>query len=159
MATWGEFEQRAPELAETGARLLGAPDGHSESWLGIGFLATVRPDGAPRLAPVSAIVAAGHLMIAAVPPKRRDLERDPRCVLHAFLGADDAEFSLRGRAIAVEDAALEAAARAAVEGTGILADPASRERLFVLDIEQARGAAWRNVGKPGTYAERSTFTA
>jgi hypothetical protein len=156
LVTWGEFEQRAPELATAGARLLGgSPD--EASWLGIGFIATVRSDGGPRLAPVSAIVTRGRLLVAAVPPKRRDLERDGRYVLHAFLGADDAEFSVRGRARGVTDPELAEAAREAVAGTGIFSDPASKEALFELEIQGADGAVWENVGKPGTRPVRRTW--
>ena len=43
MLTWAEFAHARPDLAEAGRRLL------YQFGVGLGFLATVRADGGPRL--------------------------------------------------------------------------------------------------------------
>ena len=108
MVTWQEFESRVPGMAAT-ARLLWPgitalhrgeltkPDG---PWFPVAFLATIRPDGGPRLHPFCPILAGGRLF-AAIPrksPKGHDLRRDPRCAIHALPGPEDDELSIRARA-------------------------------------------------------------
>jgi hypothetical protein len=44
--SWDEFQHRRPDLAEAGRRLL------YQFGVGLGFLATVRTDGGPRLHPM-----------------------------------------------------------------------------------------------------------
>lgn len=160
MATWAEFVEQAPDIAARGAVLLSAPtdaDASEEPWFGIGFIATINPDGTPHLSPVCPIVTQGRMFVAAVPPKRDNLERNGRFVLHAFLGANDAEFQIRGRAKRVDFPPYVEAVKEAVSGTGMLADPESGERIFELSIDLAQDAWWVDVGKPGTYAERRTW--
>lgn len=49
-----------------------------EHGLGLGFLATTRPDGGPRVHPICPVLA-GNLYAFIVPgPKLADLRRDPR---------------------------------------------------------------------------------
>src|SRR5207249_352975 len=77
VASWSEFVAQAPEIAARGSVLLTSgtkqnPGG--KSWYGIGFMATVRPDGTPHLSPVCPIVTQGRMFVAAVPPKRDNLE-------------------------------------------------------------------------------------
>jgi hypothetical protein len=160
VASWSEFVQEAPDIAARGAVLLTAgteQDATKPSWFGIGFMATVRPDGSPHLSPVCPIVTKGRMFVAAVPPKRENLERNGRFVLHAFLGGNDAEFQIRGRARPLDFPPDIEAVKAAVEGTGMLADPETKERIFELSIESAHDAVWVDVGKPGTYAERRSW--
>ena len=160
MATWSEFVQDAPDIAARGAVLLTRPterNAREKSWFGLAFIATLRPDGSPHLSPVCPIVTEGRMFIAAVPPKRQHLERDGRFVLHAFLGGNDAEFQIHGRARPVLHLPYIDAVKKAVEGTGMLADPESGERIFELSIDGAHDAVWVDVGKPGTYADRRTW--
>ncbi len=159
MASWGEFAKAEPDLAAVGTALfLGRDAPRDPPWLGIGLVATLRADGGPRLAPVCPIAVEDRLLLAAVGPKVRDLERDGRYVLHAFLGRDDAEFALRGRAARNDDPRLRAAATLATAGTGMLVD-ADRETIFELDIERADAAVWEKVGKPGTHPIRKRWRA
>ncbi len=67
---------------------------------GIAYLATVRGDGGPRVHPVCPVIVDGGLYIGIIPtsPKRSDLDRDGRYVLHALPGPNDAEFAVTGRA-------------------------------------------------------------
>jgi hypothetical protein len=99
MVTWPAFAAAAPELAATGAGLL------NQFGVGLGFLATVRRDGAPRLHPVCPVLAeAGlHLLVTPGSPKRGDLERDGRYALQTFPQPRPAsdEFYLAGRAVLV----------------------------------------------------------
>ena len=93
MATWSTFEAAAPELATAGQRLL------YQFGPGLGFLATVRPDGGPRLHPICPVVAEGELwaFILRRSPKCRDLERDGRYALHSFPPVEkDDEFAVTG---------------------------------------------------------------
>jgi hypothetical protein len=54
-----------------------------EVGIGLGFLATVRPDGAPRVHPVCPIVSEAGLHVLVTPgPKQRDLRRDGRYSIH-----------------------------------------------------------------------------
>ena len=93
---WGEFAAaQAPELAEAGRRLL------YQHGPGLGYLATVRPDGGPRVHPVCPHVAEARLwvFVGHASPKRFDLQRDPRYALHTFPCVDvDDEFFVTGEA-------------------------------------------------------------
>jgi hypothetical protein len=103
--SWGEFATEAPEVAEAGQRLL------HQFGPGLGFLATVRADGAPRVHPVCPVLAEGGLWVFVVngSPKVHDLGRDGRFALHSFPAEDrDDEFCCSGVATAVDDPDLEA---------------------------------------------------
>src|SRR5438067_12392829 len=77
MATWLEFEAEVPLLAGEARKNL------YEVGIGLGFLATVRPGGAPRVHPVCPIVSRVGLHVLVVPgPKQQDLRRDGRYALH-----------------------------------------------------------------------------
>ena len=104
--TWTEFETAAPELAEVAARLWpgitalarGEPVPDRGPCFRVSYLATVRPDGSPRLHPFCPVLSAGRLY-AAIPmssPKGNDLRRDPRCVIHAMPGRDDDDRQVPG---------------------------------------------------------------
>ena len=78
MLTWGEFRSQCPDLAAAGRRLLYDPG------IGLGFLATVRSDGGPRVHPICPILTDDHLYGLIVPgPKLDDLRRDRRFALHS----------------------------------------------------------------------------
>jgi hypothetical protein len=52
--------------------------------VGLGFLATVRPDAGPRVHPICPLLTAKGLYGLIVPgPKLADLRRDPRYALHS----------------------------------------------------------------------------
>jgi len=99
MASWTEFVDAAPELAETIRGLV------HQFGPGFGYLATVRHDGGPRVHPVSPIITDEGLFCFVVDsPKRRDLDRDGRYALHSFPPEDrDDEAYLSGRAVQVTD--------------------------------------------------------
>ncbi len=99
MASWFEFAAAQPALA-AGIRALLQQYGP-----GMGYLATVRPDGGPRLHPVSPVITEEGLYCFVVDsPKRRDLERDGRYALHSYPPEDsDDEAYLTGHAKPVDD--------------------------------------------------------
>jgi hypothetical protein len=99
MVSWPEFAAEAPWLAEAIRSLV------HQYGPGLGYLATVRADGGPRVHPVSPVVTEEGLFCFIVDsPKRRDLERDGRYALHAFPPEEsDDEAFLAGRARVVTD--------------------------------------------------------
>ena len=137
MATWGEFAASAPDLAATGRRLI------YQYGPGTGFLATVRPDGGPRLHPVCPVVTGDGLWVFVVPsPKGADLERDGRYALHALTPEEvEEEFYVTGRAHRVDDPAARQRVAAAYHAP-VPADHA----LFALDVERVLHASYRFRG-------------
>jgi hypothetical protein len=145
MATWRQLEEQARDLASAGRDL----------WQqhGLMYLATIRPDGSPRLHPVAPILASGKIYIAMAQasPKWRDLSRDPRCVLHALPGPRDDEFTLR--CLASENPAARGAVRAAAKH--VIHDD---DHIIEFDIEVADFGWWEHVGQPGTFSVRTRWT-
>ena len=105
MATWGEFEAASPELAAAGRRLMYRTD------TGEALLATVRGDEPPRIHPIwVGIVDAKLYAFILSSAKRTDLNLDGRYALHTHVDpAAPSEFSVRGRARLIEDAAVRSA--------------------------------------------------
>ncbi|PZM95590.1 MAG: pyridoxamine 5'-phosphate oxidase [Actinobacteria bacterium] len=135
MASWAEFAADAPRLAEAIRSLI------HQYGPGLGYLATVRADGGPRVHPVAPVITDDGLYCFVIDsPKRRDLERDGRYALHSFPPEDrDDEAYVAGRARLVTDyarvAELAGMSRAAPEGDW---------RLFGVSVDVgmlARGGA------------------
>jgi len=105
VVTWGELAAAEPELARDGAGLL------YQFGVGLGFLATVRRDGGPRVRPMCPLLAGGGLFAFIIPsPKQHDLLRDGRYALHSFPSPENEDaFSVTGVAVAVADAARRGA--------------------------------------------------
>ena len=171
MATWAEFEAPAPDLAAAAAERWpgivalhrGGPVPAGEPPFAIAYLATVRPDGSPRLDPFCPILADGRLC-AAIPrrsPKGDDLRRDPRCVIHALPGPADDELCLRARGEEVSGEPFRAAvhAVAVASGVGGMAQTTARDPLFSFDLRQVDVGHWVDVGQPGTHAVRRRWWA
>ena len=112
MHHWIDFAAEAPEIAEAGQKLL------YQFGLGLGFLATIRADGAPRLHPICPVLHEGGLYALIGPnPKQKDLLRDGRYALHSFPPPKgDHEFYLNGRVVRAD--ALESAVRANFVASG-----------------------------------------
>jgi len=149
MARWSEFAEVEPRLAEVVRELL------YQYGPGLGYLATVRADGGPRVHPVSPVLSDGGLYCFVIDsPKRRDLERDGRYALHAFPPEQsDDEAYLAGRAARVTDA--QVIARLATE---MRAEPRIDWRLYEFTIEVAmavrRGVAPTSAGTDDPTARR-----
>ena len=99
MLSWAEFQRLRPDVAEAGHRLL------YQFGVGLGFLATIRVDGGPRLHPMCPLVTEDALLGFLHPsPKRQDLYRDGRYALHCFPPDDNEDaFYISGRAVLVDD--------------------------------------------------------
>jgi len=106
--TWKQFTELRPDLAAAGGAMI------KPGTVGLGFLATVRPDGGPRVNPICPMLTDDGLYgFLVVGPKLHDLRRDPRYSLHTETVAppnyDDA-FSLKGTVGFVDDRSAEGAA-------------------------------------------------
>ena len=145
MATWSEFEHARPEMAAAGRKLL------YQFGIGLGYLATVRKDGGPRLHPFCPILTDGGLYgLIAASPKQRDLLRDGRYAIHTFPSPDrDDEFYLTGRAIRRDDAELTHTVRAAFLATG--GTSTNDEMLFEFDIEHVLLDTYKKRGEPDNW--------
>lgn len=150
MARWSDFAVAAPRLADAVRGLL------CQYGPCLGYLATVRADGGPRVHPVSPVLYEGGLycfLIAS--PKRSDLERDGRYALHSFpADTSDNEAYLAGRAVLVADRDLVSRLAARMR-----AEPRIDWRLYELTIEVAMAvrravpvvvAAVGEAGSPGS---------
>lgn len=128
MASWSQFNAAAPALAAAIRHLV------HQYGPGLGYLATVRADGGPRVHPVSPVITDEALYCFIVDsPKRRDLERDGRYALHSYPPEDaDDEAYLAGRARPVTDPAKVARLARAVR-----AEPRVDWRLFEFSVEVA----------------------
>jgi Pyridoxamine 5'-phosphate oxidase len=127
--TWRDLERADPDLAAAGAsRLQGR---------GVAYLATVSPEGAPRLHPVTPIVGEGHLFVFMEPtsPKGADLRRGSRFALHsavADMAGGGGEFVVRGVGRLIDDPVERAVAERLAPY-----DTADRYVLFELRVESA----------------------
>src|SRR4051794_29799912 len=127
MASFADVETEQPEFA---ARVRAAFDAHKHK-----VLATLRPDGSPRVSGIEASFTTGELWLAGMTEavKFADLRRDPRMALHS--GSDEpdsfsADAKVSGRAVEVTGEERERFAAA----TGNQAD--GDYGLFRIDLEQ-----------------------
>ena len=99
LLSWGELTAARPDLGEAGRELLYA--------VGVGhaFLATVRPDGGPRVHPMCPLLTDEGMFAFIIPsPKQADLRRDGRYSLHCYPPPDNEDaFYISGRAAEVGD--------------------------------------------------------
>jgi hypothetical protein len=82
--SWQALAEDAPDLAAFGAKGL-----HDR----VACLATLKPDGAPRLHPVRPVVTAGRLLVFSGPtsPTVGDLQRDGLYAFRAYPTTDSAQ--------------------------------------------------------------------
>ena len=152
MATWSDFAAAAPALEEAGRSLL------FQFGVGLAFLATVRPDGGPRLHPVCPFLSGGRLCVLIQPgsPKRHDLERDGRYALQSFPPPrkESEELYVTGRARRIDDGATFERAYADARH---MKEP--DEILFELDVEQVMHTTWPDWGTPRMRAVHARWRA
>ena len=142
MADWGEFERQVPEIAARGRELL------FQFGRGLAYLATIRPDGGPRLHPISPLFLGETLAAAVGGPKMRDLLRDSRFALHTPGPENtDDEFYLTGTASPV----FEGLQVASVSENGSAVTPYTNLKPFELDIERALLATYRLRSEGNTW--------
>jgi hypothetical protein len=128
MVSWAAFATADPDLASAIRTLV------CQYGPGLGYLATVRPDGGPRIHPVSPVITDEGLFCFVLPsPKRHDLDRDGRYSLHSYPPEDsNDEAYLTGKAQAVTDATLTAGL-----ATLMRAAPGIDWKLYELSIDLA----------------------
>lgn len=151
-ASWGEFADASPALADVGLRLLYR--GSETAWA---FLATVAPDGGPRVHPICPVIAEGELwmFIVDMSPKYRDLLRNGRFALHAFPTDEGGEeFYVRGRAERITDADVKTQIVAAVGGRQ---GGQAFEALFRCALESVLHTKWENWGTPAIWPSYSKW--
>jgi len=136
VGTWGEFAAASPALGERGAGLLG---------VGVAYIATTAKDGSARLHPFTPLIGGGRLLalIAKHTVKYENLLRDPRCAIHAVLGADDEEFMLLCRAVVSDDWATRMQAAIAAKKINMTS---KNDVAFEFSIERAHWAIWEGLG-------------
>jgi hypothetical protein len=147
LSSWADYQRAEPGMADRGRALL-----CRDSDVAIGFLATVGAAGAPHLAPVCPIFCDQelYLSVGADTPKRLDLDDNGRYVLHAFLGADDAEFQIAGKAVRIDDTRARQRVQAAIRfGAFGREDP-----IYRLWLARCMYGYWQNPGQPNTRAVR-----
>lgn len=129
---WSQFQAAAPDLASFGEQRL---EGR------IAYLATIRPDGSPRVHPVSPFIAGDYLFVYMEPtsPKAHDLRRDARYALHG--GVEDnsgGQGEMRTRKAAFRQARLKGY------------EPKEKYIVFELRIEEAMGTLYEEDGPKRT---------
>ncbi len=152
MASWNEFAQAAPALAQAGEGQI------FQYGVGLAFLATVRGDGAPRLHTVRPVLSQARLYVLILPdsPKRLDLERDGRYALQAFPQSkpDSDEFYLTGTARRVDDPEIYAQVFVDAQHK---ASPG--EVLFELEVGRAMHTRWEGFETEEYHAVHASWRA
>jgi len=133
---WADFAAENPEMAEAGRKLI------YQFRVGLGYLATIRKDGGPRVHPVCPVIANDglYVFIGNRSPKLHDLLRDRRFALHSFPNPEfDDEFFASGTAVPVHDADVRRVVYDAYTATGAFT---SDDTLFELLLERALHAKY-----------------
>jgi hypothetical protein len=140
MHTWSDLEAAEPAIAAAARRLFWIPG------FGLGYLATIRKDGGPRIHPVNVEIVDGRLVTFIGPsPKLADLRRDGRFALHApGSETENDEAAVTGRAVERnDDEAFRAAAAEAMPY-----DVAADNVLFELGLETV---LWAEYATPPVF--------
>jgi hypothetical protein len=156
MLTWREFAGAEPDLAEQGRGLL------YQFGVGLGFLGTVDPSGAPRVHPVRPVLSDGGLYVFIVPgPKLRDLRRDGRYALHCFPPVDNEDgVQLRGTAREHRGAAIRDEVCAVICEESKLAElPAEHEPHVLFELLVDNCLATRTTGHGDYHPRHSIWNA
>jgi pyridoxamine 5'-phosphate oxidase-like protein len=130
--SWRVFEQGAPELAR---RALEEFDRAAMALVG-----TIRADGSPRISSVQPCALDGELYLGMMWRSRKadDLQRDPRVVLRNAVCTNtgtEAELTVRGRVVEIDDPATRHRFVVAVSATTTWHEP--EFHLFALEVESA----------------------
>ncbi len=137
MATWREFSEARPDMADSGRGLF------YQFGVGLGFLSTVRKDGGPRVHPMCPVVVGDGLYACIEPhgPKRYDLERDGRYAMHCFPPPNNEDaFYITGIARRVDDDATITAVVDAFwkeRGKDTQPEEAKGQRVFEFSVDTA----------------------
>jgi Pyridoxamine 5'-phosphate oxidase len=129
---WSELEDRQPRLAAKARERLIDP--------GVVLVVSLRQDGTPRLSPVEPYVLEGRLLLSMLwgSHKARDLQRDPRLLVHSIVTGPDGgegELKVRGRAVEESDAGVQERYATAVTDDLGWSPEVGRFHLFEVDAE------------------------
>lgn len=138
MASWKEFKEIQPELAEFGFKKLTSQ---------VAYLGTIQRDDFPRIHPVAPIISPENLFVFMEPtsPKGKDLNRNHKYFLHSLVtdsNGTGGEFWIKGLGYKVNDSNLRNEATVSSSYK-----PEDRYILFQLFIEQV-GSTVYNDGIP-----------
>jgi len=156
MATWRDLTEQRPDLAEAGRELL------YQFGVGLGFLATIRPDTGPRLHPMCPILHEDRLLAFIIPsPKLEDLRRDGRYALHCFPPADDEDaFYVTGTARVLDDEELRAVvAQQFVEERTVVAVPPPGEDQALVELDLDTVLLTRTTGHGDEHPTHTVWKA
>ena len=133
--SWRALEDSNQELAEFGSKRFASNH--------VGYLATTRQDGSPRVHPMTPFVGEGHLFFFTNDGSLfcRDLKRDARYALHCSVEDQEGgqgEFFVRGNAVLIADPGLRTIAEKYVP----YSDVADDYVLFELSVETAFGRVY-----------------
>jgi len=161
---WSDLEDRQPRLAAKARERLLEP--------GVLLVVSLRRDGTPRLSPVEPYVLDGRLLLSMLwgSHKARDLQRDPRVLVHGVVTGPDGgegELKLRGRAVEVSDRRLQGHYAAAVAEDLGWRPEVGWFHLFEVDVEHvaylrydsATGDQYATTWPPGEEHVRRGTTA
>jgi hypothetical protein len=148
MLTWSGFAAVEPDMAAAGQALL-----YQFGGVGLGFLATTRADGGPRVHPFCPILNRDGLYAFLIPsPKRVDLHRDPRYAMHCFPPDDNENaFYITGVAQPISDTAVRKAVAATFLAERSWTSPPpgfDEQELFEFFIERALLTTTAGHGDP-----------
>jgi hypothetical protein len=144
--SWSELQQEVPQLTDFGqARLDGK----------VSYLATVQPDGWPRIHPITTVIAEGKCCFFAEPNSAKvgDLQDNGRFSLHCAMSdssGSSGEFRLGGIAKVIDDDEL----RARIEAECSFR-PSSTFLLFELTLADVVATSYRR-GRPDRSRWRET---
>ena len=132
MMSWHIFASAAPDLAAFAQEQLASGR--------VALVGTIRADGSPRISSVEPHIMDGELYLGMMWQSRKalDLLRDPRILLRNAIctsSGDEAEISLRGRAVEIHDP--EARRRYVEAVSERIAWQEPHFHLFALQIESA----------------------
>jgi hypothetical protein len=148
VVTWGTFRRLRPDLADAGREHL------YRFGVGLAFLATVRPDGGPRLHPMCPVLEDDGLYAFLIPsPKRDDLHRDGRYAMHCYPPDDNEDaFYVTGlaRAVVDEPAIVERLRSRFLEERGWTSPPDGfdEQELFAFDVQTCLVTVTTGHGDP-----------
>ena len=130
---WSDIEDAQPRLASVGRARLIDP--------GVVLVGTVRRDGAARISPVEPLIMDRDLWLSMMwqSAKARDLQRDPRILVHSIVTTRDGgegEFKVRGTAREEGDPAVQRRYADTVTASLGWNPQPGRFHLFAVDIRQ-----------------------
>jgi hypothetical protein len=102
LLNWQEFATAQPEMANFGVQRLQSK---------VMYLATIKPDGYPRVHPFTPFVGSKYLFAFMEPtsPKGKDLQRNGRYSMHSSvtdMNGSNGEFQISGDAFLVTDSEI-----------------------------------------------------